>query len=283
MTHEGDELARELADPVAALPGHFGGEVAYDPRGRNPLAALARRGLIALLRWWLHAAVARQDHFNRLVARALEQLQQASPARLEERVQALEDRQRERESDAALAELEAQTLTAAAAGPLALGDETERAVAEALGARAVLALGEVPTSLLRRLERPLLVSADADVVRRASEAGADARQIAIDVHLQSVADASLAAALSATELVRTPLPALAVRLRRLSRALAPGAPLVLVGPDPASREGLLALWDDPAARRPVTGALLERVLRASGFAKVQVRSAGRHLLAVART
>lgn len=281
MSHEGDDLAAELAEPVAALPRHFGTGTGYDPRGRNPLTSLARRALIGLLRWWIDAIVSRQDHFNRLVTRALEQLERGDAARLEARVRAVEQRLRERDSDAALAELEARSLAAAAAAPPALADEIVSAVAEALAGREVLVLGDAPLSLLRRLRVALVVSDDAEVVRRAGAAGAAARQLGTDVHLQETDDRSIGAAFSATEVQRTALPQLAVRLRRLSRALAPGAPLVLVAPDPATGQGLVEHWQDPAARTPVPAELLVRVLEASGFPGAQVRSLGGRLIAVA--
>src|SRR5439155_1016317 len=76
-------FADELREPLVALPHYFGAQIPYDPRSRRlpfgPAVTLVRGSLVRLLRWWLLSALERQDHVNRLLVRAIEQLDERSP------------------------------------------------------------------------------------------------------------------------------------------------------------------------------------------------------------
>ncbi len=275
--HEGADLVEELREPIAALPRHFGSDVPYDPRaGRaivGPVVTVARRSLIALLRWWIHAVVERQDHVNRLIVRALEELERAAPLELERRVRELEERQRQRDSADALAELEARALAQSCAPGDRMGRAADGVVRSAVSGRGELvvlgAYAAAPLAEMRRGGiRVLVIDSDAEVVARSLEQGVEARQLLPEVYLQEVEDATLQAVLTSTLVTQMPLPRLAVLLKRVLRALAPGSPVVLVAPDPARAEGLAALWDDPATVRPVPSSLLTRVLLQCGFTDV---------------
>src|SRR5438046_10694689 len=84
----------ELREPLVALPHYFGAQIPYDPRSRRlpfgPAVTLVRGSLVRLLRWWLLSALERQDHVNRLLVRAIEQLDERSPRVLDARLTALE-------------------------------------------------------------------------------------------------------------------------------------------------------------------------------------------------
>ncbi len=102
-------FADELADPLAALPNYVGAEIAYDPRSRRavvgPVLTFARRSLMWLLRWWIRALTDQQDRVNRLVVKALQDLDARSATRLEARLARLEGewrRRREHETAANL-------------------------------------------------------------------------------------------------------------------------------------------------------------------------------------
>lgn len=278
--HDGDELIQELRDPIASLPRHFGTEIAYEPRARGlligPGITLARLALIALLRWWVHAVVERQDHVNRLIVRALEQLEQGAPKELERRIWALEERERERESAVTLEELETRMLVQSATPQRAVSTAARRAVLDALSDHTdLLVIGVVPLELLRELhaagKRIVVVDPDVIAVSEATLAGAEAHQLLPDVYLQGVPDGSLGGVFSMTVVTQLSLARMAVLLKRLTRALAASSLLVLLAPDPADPAGLFGIWDDPASERPVPGSLLGRVLGHAGFTHVDVR------------
>jgi SAM-dependent methyltransferase len=286
MTERPDEFVDELADPVAALPSHFGVDVPYDPRSRRalvgPVLTLARRGLIGMLSWWLRTALERQDHVNRLVARALEQLRRGSNAGLDARLAQVEAALRARESADKLQELEREALAQTLISELPLTREDVTAIVRRLGAgagRRVLVLGAGSSGLVDALVAAhaavTFVDTDANAVADARTRGADAKQLSLDVYLQSVPDATFDGAVSATVATKTPLHHLPVVLRQIARALRPEATLVLVAPDPRSLAMLQErLWRDPSAARPIPSALLADVVRFAGFAEMDVIAVG---------
>ena len=75
---DSNRFVDELREPLVALPHYFGAQIPYDPRSRRlpfgPAVTLVRGSLVRLLRWWLLSALERQDHVNRLLVRAIEQL-----------------------------------------------------------------------------------------------------------------------------------------------------------------------------------------------------------------
>jgi SAM-dependent methyltransferase len=287
MSERPDEFVDELADPVSALPSHFGVDVAYDARSHRPIlgpaVTLARKGLIGLLTWWLRTALERQDHVNRLVARALEQLRQSSASELDGRLAQVERFQRAHESADKLADLEREALGQALSREVPLAPDDEARIIRWLGAvagRRVLVIGGGVSQLLGPLASAgieiTFVDTDASAVAEAAKHGVAARQLSLDVFLQSVADASIDGAISAMLASRVALHHLPVVLRQIGRVLRPGGSLVLVAPDPRSiavlREGV---WRDPAAARPLPRELLEDVLRFAGFAPVETVPIGR--------
>ena len=277
MSERPDEFVDELADPVSALPSHFGVDVPYDARSRRPIVGpavtLARKGLIGLLTWWLRTALERQDHVNRLVARALEQLRQSSAPELDGRLAQVERFQRARESADKLADLEREALAQALGPEVPLARDDEARVLEwvAPGAgRRVLVLGGGLSTLIGRLARGgaevAFVDTDASAVADAAKQGVAAKQLSLDVFLQSTADASIDAAISATLAPRSAIHHLPVVLRQIGRVLRPGGSLVLLAPNPRSIAVLReVVWRDPAAARPLPSELLEDVLRFAGF------------------
>src|SRR2546427_5600990 len=88
------QFVDELREPLAALPHYFGARIPYDPRSSRlpfgPAVTLVRGSLVRLLRWWLLSALERQDRVNRLLVRAIEQLDERSPRALDERLAAIE-------------------------------------------------------------------------------------------------------------------------------------------------------------------------------------------------
>src|SRR5213594_4177780 len=96
------QFVDELREPLVALPHYFGARIPYDPRSRSlpfgPAVTLVRGSLVRLLRWWLLSALERQDRVNRLLVRAIEQLDERSPRALDERLAAIEESWRARDS-----------------------------------------------------------------------------------------------------------------------------------------------------------------------------------------
>src|SRR5687767_4530607 len=95
--HEEDpnRFVDELREPLVALPHYFGARIPYDPTSRRlpfgPAVSLVRGSLVRLLRQWLLSALERQDRVNRLLVRAIEQLDERSPRALDQRVTAIEE------------------------------------------------------------------------------------------------------------------------------------------------------------------------------------------------
>src|SRR2546429_2159787 len=99
---DSNRFVDELREPLAALPHYFGAQIPYDPRSRRlpfgPAVTLVRGSLVRLLRWWLLSALERQDRVNRLLVRAIEELDERSPRVLDERLTAIEETWKARDS-----------------------------------------------------------------------------------------------------------------------------------------------------------------------------------------
>ncbi|HEV8537177.1 MAG TPA: class I SAM-dependent methyltransferase [Candidatus Limnocylindria bacterium] len=280
----------ELREPLAALPHYFGAEIPYDPRSRRmpfgPVVTVVRGGLVRLLRWWLLSALERQDRVNRLLVRAIERLDERSPHALDERLSAIEESWRARDSAERAELLESTALAQAFASHDRFAGADAATIVELLRSRSRV--------LVMDLSWPALIGAlrdagavvqgvdqDARTVEAARADGADALQRNPDVHVRSLADESLDGAVLVGSPLHASLGHVVVLLRQLRRALAAGAPLVIVAPNADSVSvGARDVWRDPAVRRPVPPALYAQVVELAGFARPEIetlRTASRQL------
>jgi hypothetical protein len=276
------QFVDELREPLVALPHYFGARIPYDPRSRHlpfgPAVTLLRGSLVRLLRWWLLSALERQDRVNRLLVRAIEQLDERSPRALDERLAAIEETWRARDSAERAELLESTALAQAFASSDRFEGANPAPVIELLRSR--------PRVLVSDLSWPVLGSAlraagivyqgvdpDARTVERSRAAGADAVQRNTDVQLRALADDSLGGAVIVGSPLRATLGRVVVLLRQLRRVLVAGAPLVLVVPNADSlRVGAREVWRDPAVDRPVPPGLYAEILEVAGFVGPEVRT-----------
>jgi len=261
-----NRFVEELREPLAALPRYFGAEIRYDHRSRRlpfgPAVTLVRGSLVRLLRWWLLAALERQDRVNRLLVRALEQLDERSGHALDERLATIEETWRARDS-AERAELLESTAIAQA---FAAGDRFAGADSAPIVER-MRSRGRV---LVSDLSWPALAKglADAGVAVEGIELGRS-----IDAHLRALSDASFDAAVLVGAPLQGTLGHVAVVLRQLRRVLADGAPLALVVPNAdVLSVGARDLWRDPGVRRPVPPRLYAQIAELAGFHVDEVRT-----------
>jgi hypothetical protein len=257
----------ELREPLAALPHYFGAEIPYDHRSRRlpfgPAVTLVRGSLVRLLRWWLLSALERQDRVNRLLVRAIEQLDERSPHALDERLTAIEETWRARDSAERAELLESTALAQAFASSDRFQGADPATIVEVLRSRTRV--------LLSDLSWPAL----ADALRNAGIAyqAVDAVQRKIDVQLRALADDSLDGAVLMGSPLHATLGHLVVLMRQLRRTLVAGAPLVIVVPNTDSlRIGAREVWRDPGLRRPVPPSLYAEIVELAGFAKPEVRT-----------
>ena len=277
-----DRFVDELREPLVALPQYFGARIPYDPRSRRlpfgPAVALVRAPLIRLLRWWLLSALERQDRVNRLLVRAIEQLDERSPHALDQRVAAIEESWRAKDSAERAELLESTALAQAFASVDRFAGADPAPLVDLLRSR--------PRVLVSDLSWPALESAlrgaaivyqgvdpDAASVARSRAAGADSVQRNTDVHLRALADDSLHGAVLMGSPLHATIGHVVVLLRQLRRALVAGAPLVIVVPNADSLSvGAREVWHDPALRRPVAPGLYAQVVELAGFDGAQIRT-----------
>jgi len=275
-------LVDELREPLVALPHYFGAKIPYDPRsGRlpfGPAVTLVRGSLVRLLRWWLLSALERQDRVNRLLVRAIEQLDERSPRVLDERLTAIEETWRARDSAERAEVLESTALAQAFASTDRFQGADPSPVVEALRSRTRVLLSDLSWPALGNALREAGIAyqgvdPDAASVERARAAGGDAVQRNTDVQLRALPDGSLDGAVLMGSPLQTPLGHVVVLLRQLRRVLAAGAPLVIVAPNIDSlRIGAREVWHDPSVRRPVPPGLYAQIVELAGFAKPEVRA-----------
>ena len=277
-----EQFVDELREPLVALPHYFGAKIPYDARSRSvpfgPAVSLVRGSLVRLLRWWLLSALERQDRVNRLLVRAIEQLDERSPRALDERVAAIEESWKAKDSAERTELLESTALAQAFASVDRFEGADPAPVVELLRARSRVLVSDLSwpalTSALREAGIAYQgVDADAGSVARSRAAGADAVQRNTDVHLRALADETLQGAVIMGSPLQATLGYVVVLLRQLRRILAPGSPLVIVIPNAESlRVGARDLWRDPAARRPVPPRLYAQVIELAGFAAPEIRT-----------
>ena len=261
------QFVDELREPLAALPHYFGAQIPYDPRSRRlpfgPAVTLVRGSLVRLLRWWLLSALERQDRVNRLLVRAIEQLDERSPRVLDERLTAIEETWKARDSAERAELLESTALAQAFASSDRFQGADPAPVVEVLRSRTRV--------LVSDLSWPALANAlrEAGVAYQA----VDAVQRKIDVQLRALGDGSLDGAVLMGSPLQATLGHIVVVLRQLRRTLAPAAPLVIIVPNTDSlRIGAREVWRDPGLRRPVPPNLYAEIVELAGFAKPEVRT-----------
>ena len=272
----------ELREPLVALPHYFGAQIPYDPRSRRlpfgPAVTLVRGSLVRLLRWWLLSALERQDHVNRLLVRAIEQLDERSPRAVDERLTAIEETWRTRDSAERAELLESTALAQAFASTDRFQGADPAPVVEVLRGRTRLLVSDLSwPGLANALHEASItyqgVDPDAASVARSRAAGADAVQRNTDVQLRALADGSLDGAVLMGSPLQVSLGHVVVLFRQLRRTLASGAPLVVVVPNTDSlRIGAREVWHDPGARRPVPPSLYAEIVELAGFAKPEMRT-----------
>jgi hypothetical protein len=277
-----EQFVDELREPLVALPHYFGAKIPYDPRSRHlpfgPAVSLVRGSLVRLLRWWLLSALERQDRVNRLLVRAIEQLDERSPRALDERLAAIEESWKTKDS-ADRAELLESTALAQAFGSVDrfVGADTAPLVDLLRSRRNVLvsdlswpALGDALRGAGIAYQG---VDPDASSVTRSRAGGAEALQRNTDVHLRALADGSLDGAILMGAPLQASLGHITVLLRQLSRVLAAGAPIAIVVPNADSLSvGAREVWRDPAVRRPVPPGLYAEIAELAGFSGTEIRT-----------
>ncbi len=271
----------ELREPLVALPHYFGARIAYDPTSRRlpfgPAVTLVRGSLVRLLRRWLLSALERQDRVNRLLVRAIEQLDERSPRALDERVTAIEESWRSRDSAERAELLESTALAQAFASSDRFAGADPAPLVELLKSRPRVLVSDLSWPALGNALRSAAiiyqgVDPDAGSVERSRAAGADAVQRNADVHVRAVADGSLHGAVIMGSPLRATLGHIVVLLRQLHRTLVAGAPLVIVVPGADSLVGARDVWHDPGARRPVPPSLYAQIVELAGFVGPQIRT-----------
>lgn len=279
---EPGKFVDELREPLVALPHYFGARIPYDPRSRGlpfgPAVTLLRGSLVRLLRWWLLSALERQDRVNRLLVRAIEQLDERSPRALDERVAAIEETWRAKDSADRAELLETTALAQAFASRDRFEGADPAPLADLFKSRSPVLVSDLSWPALEDALRGAGITyqgvdPDAATVARSRSAGGSAVQRNTDVHLRSLADGSLHGAVLMGSPLHASLGHVTVLLRQLRRTLVAGAPLVLVVPNTDSLSvGGREVWHDPALRRPVPPRLYAQVAELAGFVRPEIRT-----------
>lgn len=275
-------FADELADPLGALPQYLGTEVEYDPRSRRagvgPVVTFARRSLMWFLRWWVQAILEKQDRVNKLVLRALQDLEQRSGTRLEARIAKLEAEWRRRREHETAANLHWVYFAARFSGDeKTIRKHDERFAPLFRGRKRVLDIGSGRGTFLDLMREEGVgaygIEPDQRLAQLCREKGLEVHEAEAEEHLRSLPDRSLDGAFARHVAEHIEPGALVEILRQLRRVLEAGAPVVFITPNVATLQvGAHTFWRDPSHRRPIPPELFEFYLLVEGFVDVSVRT-----------
>ncbi len=274
-------FADDLQDPLASLAEALDEEVEYDPRSRKPLVGslitVARRAVIGLVRWWLGAILERQERINRLLAAAYDYEGQMAP-RFGARLERLERDWKEWREHMVAANLHSVYFQARFGGDEPVIRRQSEAFLDLFaGRKRVLDLGSGRGVFLELLRDNGIggygVDLDPRMIAECREKGLEAHEVDALTHLRQVTPGGVDG-LYARHLAEHILPGELVEiLRACRRALAPGAPVVFVTPNPGTLTvGAHTFWLDPQHLRPIPPDLFRFYLEAEGFADVAVRT-----------
>jgi len=274
-------FADDLQDPLASLAEALDEEVEYDPRSRKaivgPLITYARKVVIGLVKWWLGAILERQERINRLLAAAYDYEGQMAP-RFGARLERLERGWAEWREREVAANLHSGYFQARFGGdePV-IRKQSEAFIDLFKGRQRVLDLGSGRGIFLQLLKDRGIggygVDLDPRMVEASREKGLEAHEVDALTHLRQI-EAGSVDGLYARHLAEHILPGELVEiLRSCRRALAPGAPLVFVTPNPKTLTvGAHTFWLDPQHLRPIPPELFKFYLEVEGFTNVSVRT-----------
>lgn len=271
----------DLQDPLASLAEALDEEVEYDPRSRKPgvgiVITYARKVVISLIRWWMGAILERQERINRLLAAAYDYEGQMAP-RFGARLERLEREWKEWRDREVAANLHSVHFQARFGGDEPVIRRQSEAFIDLFeGRRRVLDLGCGRGIFLQLLRDHDIggygVDLDPRMIAQCRERGLEAHEVEALEHLSTVEPASIDG-LYARHLAEHILPGELVEiLRACRRALAPGAPLVFVTPNPRTLTvGAHTFWTDPQHLRPIPPDLFSFYLEVEGFEDVSVRT-----------
>lgn len=275
-------FAEELADPVRALAEALDEPVEYDPRSRRPLVGafvtLARRVLTGLLRWWFLAMEERRDRIDRLLARAVADLNERPSPGFGERLDRVEREWKRLREDLVAANLHSTYFQARFGGDeKVIRAQSERFLDLFHGRERVLDLGSGRGIFLRLMRDNGIgaygVDLDPRMIEAASGDGLDVVAGEALEHLRGLADRSIDG-LYARHLAEHIFPGELVEiLRQCRRVLRPGAPVVFVTPNVANLSvGAHTFWMDPSHLRPIPPELFRFYLEVEGFVDVALQT-----------
>ena len=271
----------DLQDPLASLAEALDEEVEYDPRSRKPIVGpvitYARKVVISLVRWWMGAILERQERINRLLAAAYDYEGQMAP-RFGARLERLEREWKEWREREVAANLHSVYFQARFGGdePV-IRRQSEAFVDLYKGRKRVLDLGSGRGIFLQLLRDTGIggygVDLDPRMVAQSREKGLEAHEVDALTHLGQVEAGSIDG-LYARHLAEHVLPGELVEiLRACRRALAAGAPIVFVTPNPRTLTvGAHTFWNDPQHLRPIPPDLFKFYLEVEGFTDVELRT-----------
>jgi len=233
--------------------------------------------VISLVRWWMGALLERQERINRLLAAAYDYEGQMAP-RFGARLERLEREWKERREHEVAANLHSVYFQARFGGDEPVIRRQSEAFVDLFGGRTrVLDLGSGRGIFLQLLKDRGIggygVDTDPRMVALCREKGLEAHEADALTHLRGVLAGSIDG-LYARHIAEHILPGELVEILRACRvALAPGAPLVFVTPNPKTLTvGAHTFWNDPQHLRPIPPELFTFYLEVEGFTDVELRT-----------
>ncbi len=274
-----------LADPFAALDDAVEAPLTYDPRSQRPVVGpfitFARRAAIWLLRWWVQDILDRQDRIDRLLARAVQRLNEEPSARFGARLQRLEEQWRRRTGDEVAAQMRLAPFAERFSGdPTVIRAQAEPFVPLFAGRQRILDLGSGRGVFLQLMRDEGIgaygVDVDRSMVETCATRGFEVYRAEAEEHLRSLTDRSLDGVHAAHFAEHLEPGTLIEVLRQCRRVLKPGSPIVMATPNPRTLGvGAHTFWLDPSHRRPIPPDLFQFYLESEGFIDVEVTSYAR--------